>query len=267
MATEQKRRTALLAILLALLAAGTLCVWGAAAAGFSFSSPALSAAIDAFNNTRAGNGDVNSNGGGDVNISLPGGGGNGGGDGDTGDGGEGDTGSGGEGNGGDAGGSNCFLGVLCLNVDGDGVDADVDGVHAEDVNGVDGLSADVAGSSDGSLLGLAANAQGDKAGGLNIGGLHINATGDADDSEAALAAAGTATGNEEGSCFLNLVCLTANADGSTNDVTNANVDANVHDEDEDLNVDVLGDGTTNTDTDSESFLDSILNVFAGADSN
>jgi hypothetical protein len=267
MATERKKRTALLAILLALLAAGTLCVWGAAAAGFSFSSPALEAAIQAFNNTRAGDGGASTNGGGDVNISVPGNGnGDGTGNGDGGDGdGDGDTGGDG---GSDAGGNGCFLGILCLNVDGDGVDADVDGVDIDDVDGVNGLNVDINGSSDnGNLLDVDVNGEGDEAGGLNIGGLHINATGDADDSEAVLAAAATASGNEEGSCFLNLICLTANADASTNDVTDAVVDVNVHDEDEDVNVDVDADGVINTDAGNDSFLDSILNLFVNADAN
>jgi hypothetical protein len=241
MATERKRRTALLAILLALLAAGTLCVWGAAAAGFSFSSPALSAAIDAFNNARAGNGDVDTNGGGDVNISLPGGGGDGG-DGDTGDGGDGDTGDGGNGGGSDAGGNDCFLGILCLDVDGDGIDLDIDGIGAD----------------------LNADGEADGGNGLDIGGLHISATGDSNDSRTALAAAVTATGNEEGTCFLNLICLSANADASTNDITNANLDVNVHDEDEDLNLDVLGAGAVNSDPGDDSFLDSILSLFVHA---
>lgn len=245
MAVQQKRRTLLLAVLLALLAAGTLCVWGAAAAGFSITSPALNAAIDAFTNARAGDGDMNGNGGGDVNISLPGGGDDGGDSGD-GDGDEGDTG-GGDGDGSDAGGNDCFLGILCLNTN---------------VNATSNAN----GSTDGNLLDADVNAEGDEAGGLNIGGLHINATGDVEDGEAALAAAASATGNE-GSCFLDLICLTANADAATNDATGANLDVNAYSEDGDINLDVLGGGQANTDSNSDSFLDSILNLFVNADAN
>lgn len=106
METQNNRRKWLLATVLALLGAATLCVWGVAAAGVRFSSPPLEAAIQAFKETRT-ESDRPNTGSGDVNISVPGdGNGNGnGGNGNGGNDGNGDT------PGADA---NCFLGLLCL---------------------------------------------------------------------------------------------------------------------------------------------------------
>lgn len=79
MATKQtkKRNRLLTAALLALLAAGSLCVWGASALGFEVSSPILDAFIEGFTEARAAagenGGDAEANGGasGDVAISAP----------------------------------------------------------------------------------------------------------------------------------------------------------------------------------------------------
>lgn len=113
MEPQNNRRKWLLATVLALLGAATLCVWGAAAAGIRFSSPPIEAAIQAFNESRSQEQTPrNTGGGGDVSISNPGGNGNGNG-GDNGDG-DGNGNGNGNGSGGDGAGSGCLLGVLCL---------------------------------------------------------------------------------------------------------------------------------------------------------
>lgn len=116
MATQtENRRKAILAVILALLAAGTLCVWGVAAAGFTISSPVVDAIVSVF----TGNGDRTTANGGtgeDAEVVLPGDGG------DTGNG-DGDTEGDGDGDGEDVDddvaangdGSSCFLGILCIN--------------------------------------------------------------------------------------------------------------------------------------------------------
>ncbi|MGH2582281.1 MAG: hypothetical protein ACRDFQ_05235 [Anaerolineales bacterium] len=114
MATRfQNRRTLLLAVLLALIAAGTLCVWGAAAAGFTFSSPALQAFIDAI--TGRGEADfaqIRDGGGGQSDGIMPV---TGDGDGDAAAAGDGNGGGGGEGD--TATGENCLLGLLCASAE------------------------------------------------------------------------------------------------------------------------------------------------------
>jgi hypothetical protein len=236
----ENRRSLLLAVLLALLAAGTLCVWGAAAAGLSFSSPALEAAIQAFNETRARDTGADSSGGGDVDISLPGdgngtpGGDTGDDDADTGDGGGSDDG-GQAGGGGDGDARNCLLGILCLDLNA-GINADVDA----DVDAAGGAN------------------------GLNIGGLHIGANVDADDDLIADVDV-NANGADQSRCFLNLICLTANADAdlATNDGLdlNAVVDADV-DVDDDIDADVDVDANVGSASGSQQgFLDGLLDLF------
>jgi len=102
MATRfQNRRTLFLAILLALVAAATLCVWGASAAGFTFSSPALQAFFEAI----TGRGDKDfaqvREGGGQSEGMMP----------VTGEG-EGDAASAGDGNGGEGAGSAALLSLF-----------------------------------------------------------------------------------------------------------------------------------------------------------
>lgn len=239
MEPQNNRRKWLLATVLALLGAATLCVWGAAAAGIRFSSPPIEAAIQAFNESRAQEEmPRNTGGGGDVNISNPGRNGNGNGDNGNGGGnGNGDSNGNGNGNGDGgndgAGSSGCLLGVLCL-------DANVN------------------------------------TGNTNMGGLGIDL--DADTSNNGIQVdADVNSGTER--CFLGLLCINSNTDASltprvnvgTNSVVQVNtsnaalLDANV---DADLgrtntlvdaDVDVAADA--NLSTQSNSWLNNLLNLF------
>lgn len=183
---NQNRRKWLLATVLALLAAATLCVWGAAAAGLRFSSPPLEAAIQAFNENRAQQPPANT--GGDVNISVPGGNGNGNGGGDNGDGngdgnGNGNGGNNGGGNGSGSGDSGCLLGFLCLDA-----------------------SVNTGGSSAGTAGGLNIDVDANTS---NSGGINLNADVNAGETER---------------CFLGLLCINSNTNASLD--PRVNVDSN-----------------------------------------
>ena len=153
MATKKTRRNRLLiAAIVALLAAGSLCVWGASALGLQVRSPALEAAITAFTEANADEDgvDVAVGGNGDVNVDTGTGNGDASGDGDGS--GDGDTGGGdsdgdgnGNGSGGDVNASNetCFLGLICFStvsnvsantgaLDGTNLNLDVDADANED---------------------------------------------------------------------------------------------------------------------------------------
>lgn len=137
MATQEKtkRRNLLLAVLLALIAAGTLCVWGVAAAGYTFSSPLLVSIAAFFSGDRATTGTDGGTGGGDGGVVIPATGSDGGigsGGGDV-DGGGGSDGSGS--NGGGTANQNCLLGIICLNAQ---VDSNLNG----SADSGDGTSAD-----------------------------------------------------------------------------------------------------------------------------
>ena len=117
--TNSKKRNSLLAILLALLAAGAICVLGVAAAGYSISSPLVDS-IAAF---LGGSGDnAASKGGGQVADT-------GGSGGDGSDGGEGDVVGGGNAGSDTSGEINCLFNVVCVsssasaNNEGDNSDA------------------------------------------------------------------------------------------------------------------------------------------------
>lgn len=233
----ENRRSLLLAALLAVLAAGTLCVWSVAAAGLSINSPALEAAIQAFNDTRARDTEVDGSGGGDVNISTPTDGGNGNGGDDTGGNDEpGDTGDGGDtgGNGNGGGSQNCLLGILCLNLDA-GIDADVDGEAGD---------------------------AGAEVSGLTIGGLHIDVNASTDDSLVDVDVDAKATGQDSSRCFLNLICLSARADADLagNSDLNAVVDVDVN-VDDDIDADVDADLGSNAQSAQPNLLDGLLDLF------
>ncbi|MCL4258115.1 MAG: hypothetical protein KJZ53_06250 [Anaerolineales bacterium] len=233
---NQNRRKWLLATVLALLGAATLCVWGAAAAGFRFSSPPLEAAIQAFNENRAQQ-PPNTGVGGDVNISVPGGG-NGNGNGGDNGGGDGDGNGNGNGNGGGNGGgggsgdSGCLLGFLCLDA-----------------------SVNTGGSTSSPAGGLNIDVDAD----TNRNGINVDAD--------------VNTGETE-RCFLGLLCINSNTDASltprvqvdsasaiqvnTQSINGLDVDAQV-----DANVDraVNVDANVNTKVNSNNWLDNLLNLF------
>jgi hypothetical protein len=208
MATEQrKRRTVLLAVLLALLVAGTLCVWGAAAAGYSFSSPALQAFMDFI-----GRGDVAQNGDGSFKPGADG----------AGDG-SGDTGSGDEGEGsGATDGNNCFLGFICANA---AANADGDLDQAGGDNAILNASADAEEDAN-CFLGLVC-VHADSAANVDDGDdLDVDSDSilevDEDGADADLdadAAEGTEGDNE--SCFLGLVCTNSLFDAISQQKSNA----------------------------------------------
>ena len=199
MATQtQKRRSALLAILLALLAAGTLCVLAIGAAGYTISSPlidSIAAFFAGFGVTTSGSSDlVADTGGGGGGADDGGGGGSGGGSG------------GGGGGGGDGGQNNCLFGVFCINAGGGvGGDANTD-------NGQGGLNVD-------------ANTDN----GQSSVDIDADATGNAGDNDADLNLAISGSVNDENTtCFLGLICFTAMADAAVStDAADAvlNVDA------------------------------------------
>lgn len=232
MATQpEKRRRAILAVLLALIAAGSLCVWGAAAAGYSISSPVIDAIVSVFTPT-----DRIADGGGDgedtVDISLPG---EGGADGDGGDGdGDGD-GEPGDGDGGDADGSdgsNCLLGIICLNA---GIDASTNG-GGDGADGAANISLNLdASTEDGDtncFLGLICiTAHAATQGGVNSvlnatvddEGIDLNADADVDDD--GLLDGVIDTGDENG-CFLGILCLDADVDLNS-EGSNVSADATI----------------------------------------
>lgn len=237
METQNNRRKWLLATVLALLGAATLCVWGVAAAGVRFSSPPLEAAIQAFKETRT-ESDRPGTGSGDVNISVPGdGNGSGNGNGEDNGNGNGNDGNGGNGNGGNDGNggtpgadANCFLGLLCL-------DARVNTAST---------------SADGAWLDVNANSQ--------DGGLFVNADVNAGETQR---------------CFLGLLCIHSTTDASlapiqaqsdstlllntpllNNTVLDVNADADLV-TDAQVNVDAQADLSGRT----PSLLDNLLNLF------
>lgn len=239
METQNNRRKWLLATVLALLGAATLCVWGAAAAGIRFSSPPIEAAIQAFNENRAQQPDrpANNGGGGDVNISNPGGNGNGNGGGDNGDGdgnGNGNDGNGNGGGGNGAGSSGCLLGVLCL-------DANVNTGNTA----AGGLNVDVDANTRSNNIQLDAD--------VNTG--------------------------ETERCFLGLLCINSNTDASLTPRVNvdnntavqlntgnatllaADVDADLGRSNALLDTDVNVAADANLSTQSSSWLNNLLNLF------
>lgn len=215
MATQQnRRRNMLLAILLALIAAGTLCVWGAAAAGFTISSPILDAFIDAITVSDEERAAVEGGAGGGADgggAMIPATGGDGGG-----------VGSGDEGAGGGeaATGKNCLLGILCINADASANISGGDG--GADVNGGAAGSAGTDSTCFLGLICLNAKVNSKNTDGVNSGfnaavnadedGLRIDADADAD------ADAGT-----DNNCILGLICLNANVDASSNNGTEASL--------------------------------------------
>jgi hypothetical protein len=234
MATQtQNRRKAILAVILALLAAGTLCVWGVAAAGFTISSPVIDSIVSVFSGNGGDRSSVNGGAGADAEVGLPGDGG-----GDTGDGTDGDGDGEGDGSGdgedgsdddvaanGDS--SSCFLGVLCINAN---VDATGNTGVADDGDGTTAIS-------------LAADA-------------------DVDSDSA---------GNGDTNCFLGLICLTANA--ATQDGVDSIIDANVDgdgvdlDADADVDDDELLNGTLDLNDDDNGCLLGVICLDADADVN
>ena len=229
MATRvQKRRPALLAILLALLAAGALCIWAVAAAGFTISSPLVDSIAGFF-----GGGDGAAPPGAGTQVADTGSGGGGGGgrdDGGNGGGGD-DGGNGGGGNGGGGGGQDdCLLGFLCLSA-GAGADGDAEadnGQGAADLeagsnNGNSTLSADVAGSG---------SAEGNQASSL----LAVDASVEDDNT----------------TCFLGLICFTAIADtaGATEPAGTA-LNAAASGADDGLHVDADSDADADADTEAD----------------
>lgn len=213
---NQNRRKWVLASVLALLAAATLCVWGAAAAGLTFSSPALEAAIQAFNDTRANDIDADVNG--DVNISNPGNGnGNGNGDGNGNDGNGDDNGDGnGNGNGGNGSGdSGCLLGFLCL-------DASVN-TGGSSSSAAGGLNIDVDANSSNGGINVDADVNTGETERCFLGLLCINSN-----TDASLDPGVNVDSNSVISLNGNGTLLTADVDADVDPDVDANVNANVN---------------------------------------
>lgn len=212
MATEKsKRRNMLLAVLLALIAAGTLCVWGAAAAGLSISSPVLDAFIDAITvsdeeRAAAGGGNGGAGGGGAV-IPPTGGDGSGNGNGA----GEGDGNGSGDG-GGTGAGENCLLGFICVNAD-TSVNTGSNAAGA----GANGSANGAAGGNDNCFLGLIClNARADAVTTDVVdsdtdAGVEADEDGVRIDADSVLDPDLDVNGNDN-DCLLGLICLNLNGD-------------------------------------------------------
>lgn len=229
---NQNRRKWLLATVLALLGAATLCVWGVAAAGFRFSSPPLEAAIQAFNENRDQQ-PPNTGAGGDMNISTPGGDNgngsdNGGGDGDGNGNGNGNSG----GNGGGSGDSGCLLGFLCL-------DASIT---------TGGLSSNPAG-------GLNIDVDAD----TNHNGINVDADVNTGETERCFLGLLCINSNTDASLTPRVQVDSASAiQVNTQSINGLDVDAQV-----DANMDraVNVDANVNTKSNSNNWLDNLLNLF------
>jgi len=177
--TRNRRRRSLLAVLLALIAAGALCVLGAAAAGYTISFPILDAFIDAISVSPEERAARDAQGG-DAAIPAAG-----------------------------AGGSedaaadeaNCLLGLLCINAS-----------AAGSVDGGDSLAANVSTTSNKrcflDLVCFTANSSA-ATGGFWDGAIDANTNVDGEGIEADLEANGE-------NCLLGLICLNANLDASAN---------------------------------------------------
>ena len=140
MTAQRKRNRLVAAVLLALVATGALCVFGAAAMGMQLTTPFFTISFGGFEVATVGGGGGGNGGGG---------GGNGGGGGGNGGGGGGDGNDGGGGDSSSASG-NCLLDLVCLNADVNtsnitggedtSLDADEDGVSVNEPDGLlDGL--------------------------------------------------------------------------------------------------------------------------------
>lgn len=224
--TGNRRRWALAAVL-ALIAAATLCVWGAAAAGLRFTSPALEAAIQAFSEARVSAGeetavDVSSKAGGDGSVDAN--------DGEV-EGGDnmGAVGTSRSGSGissdSSTAAASCFLGIFCLNLSAD-ANTNASSAGGTNVSGLDGLSIQVDADA-------------------NSSGVDLDADVDV----------ATDVGAQPSRCFLGLLCI--------NFATDAAAAADVHTNSA-LQVDLNGRNTLTLGADANADVDLAANVDAAA---